>query len=118
MSRTRRSAWNYLSAVGYLAAAPALALVSMPLLLRWLGAERLGAYRAASDWGGYVALLELGVGGALLPILARTLGRGDVDATRAAVVAGFRAYLRVTAWMVAAALALVAVVPWLVPVAP
>lgn len=96
----------------------ALSLVTTPLLLRWLGGERLGAFRALTDWFGYLALLELGFGGALRPLLARELARGTEDGIRALLEAGLRVYLRVTAAALAAGLVLVAVIPALVRVGP
>jgi O-antigen/teichoic acid export membrane protein len=72
-----------------------IGLVSTPLLLRWLGDERYGAFRAASDWAGYVNLLELGIGGALLALLAKAVGQGDREQIRLTLATGLRAYLQI-----------------------
>src|SRR5437868_2451920 len=116
MTRTRRSFWSYLSSVAFSLVTMAVAIVSTPLLLAWLGAERFGAYRAASDWGGYLSLLELGLGNALLPLLAWSLARSDKDGLRATVAAGIRAYSWMALAMLAGGIALGLILPWLVPV--
>lgn len=90
--------------------------VATPFVLRWLGEERYGAFRAASDWFSYLSLLELGIGGALLALLARAVGRGDTGATLATLATGARWYLRIVLGMFAAGLLLAAAITELVPV--
>ncbi|MGO9604274.1 MAG: lipopolysaccharide biosynthesis protein [Candidatus Binataceae bacterium] len=85
-------------------------------MLRWLGDERYGAVEAATDWLAYISLLEFGIGGALLPLMARALAQRDERQVGTLLVAGIRAYLVVTALMVAAGLALVAIIPHVLPV--
>ena len=72
-----------------------IGLVSTPLLLHWLGDERYGAFRAASDWVSYVNLLDLGIGGALLALLAKAVGQGDHKQIRLTLAMGLRAYLQI-----------------------
>ena len=118
MSRTRHSTINYLTNVTFTVVTLALALVATPFMLRWLGAEALGAYRAAADWVGYLAVLELGLGGAMLPLVARALSQPDGDGgarLRAVMTGGFRAYRWVTVPMLCGAAGLVAIMPWLMP---
>ncbi len=69
-----------------------IAFISTPLLLRWLGPERFGAVRAAGDWFGHLTLLELGLGGALPPLLAMALGRGEREHARRLLGAGIRLF--------------------------
>ena len=95
--RTRRTALNFAGSVALSAATLVVGFVATPLLLRWLGTERFGALRAASDWLGHVSLLEAGVAGALAPLLAAALGRHDPPALRRAVHAGLRAQALVAA---------------------
>lgn len=90
--------------------------VATPLVLRWLGSERLGAFRAASDWLGYLGLLEMGLGGALLALMARALGTGDDLALRAVITAGLRAFRKVALWMLVGGGLLALAIPKLVPV--
>src|SRR5438093_5900822 len=102
MTRSARSTWNYLTILAFSAISMAVALVVMPILLRYLGQARLGASRAVLDWAGYLTLLELGLGGALMPLLARELARNEQAAVSAVLAAGFKAYTRVTAVMLIA----------------
>jgi O-antigen/teichoic acid export membrane protein len=90
--------------------------VATPFLLRWLGEERFGAFRAANDWFVYLGLLEFGVGGALLALLAQAVGRGDARSIRSTLAVGIRAYLWISAAMVAAGMGLVLFITRLVPV--
>jgi O-antigen/teichoic acid export membrane protein len=91
--------------------------IATPFLLRWLGEARFGAFRAASDWFAYLMFLELGVGGALLALLARAIGRGDDHETRRMLGAGIWWYLRIAGLMIAAGAALSLLITWLIPVA-
>jgi O-antigen/teichoic acid export membrane protein len=102
----------------FTAATTATALVTTPLLVRWLGEERFGAYRAVNDWYGYLTLLDFGVGGAMAPLLARALGRGDRRALRGALAAGVRAYLGITALALVVGAAMTPLITWQVVVPP
>lgn len=111
--RVRRSLLNFGTMVLYTGVTTMVALWSTPLLLGWLGEERFGAYRVVNDAYGYLTLLELGLGGALGPLLARALGERDHRALGATVATGVRGYLRVSAWTLAIGVLLTPVVPWL-----
>lgn len=115
MARTRRAALNYLTGVAQIAVAIAVGLWATPLILRWLGEERYGAYRAAQDWLGYVGLLELGLGGALVALLAQAIR--DTRRVSRVLAAGLRAYAAAGVVMAIAGVALVIAAPALVPVA-
>ena len=54
-----------------------IGIFGTPLLLYWLGDERYGAFLAATDWGNYLNLLELGISGSLLALLAKAVGIGE-----------------------------------------
>ena len=90
--------------------------VATPFILEWLGEERFGAFRAASDWFAYLGLLELGVSGALLALLARGVGQGDAQATRNTLAAGVWWYIRIAAVMITAGIGLSLAITLLVPV--
>jgi O-antigen/teichoic acid export membrane protein len=98
MSRSRRAIWGYATVLLFIVVTAATSLLATPLLLRddWLGKERFGAYRMVLDWCGYLTLLDLGLGGALAPLLAQALGRGDRQALRRVLATGTRAYLGLT----------------------
>lgn len=116
MSRSSRAISNYLSGLLFTAVMLAAGLLSTPLLLRWLGLERLGAYRAAADWMACLTLLELGFGGSSLALLARAMGRGDRESVRDVLAASVRAFLRVMLVMIVGGAFLAIVVRRLVPV--
>jgi O-antigen/teichoic acid export membrane protein len=120
VSRTRRATWNYATGIGFTAFSVSAGLLATPLLLHWLGDERLGAQRAATDWFGYLSLLELGLGGTLLPVLARavTTSRDRVKAAEvsAAVAAGIQAYLVVTLFTLIGGAGLLCTILYLIPV--
>ena len=54
----------------------AVGLFASPWLEHWLNEDRFGAFRVVLDCQGYLTLLELGLGGALSPLLARALAQG------------------------------------------
>lgn len=116
--RARRTAYTFGTAMVFSAVTMVVGLIAVPLLLHWLGEERYGAYRATADWYGYLPLFELGLGGALLPLLARAAGRGDDTTLRATIASSVRAYLRVTLFMLAGGIVLLVVIGKLVPVQP
>src|SRR5262252_10086744 len=70
MNRTQRSAWNLAAGLAFALTSAAGSLFSTPLLLRWLGAERLGAFKAITGWIGFLTFFELGLGGAMMAALA------------------------------------------------
>jgi O-antigen/teichoic acid export membrane protein len=113
MTPGRRSVVTYAAATANAVVGLLLGLAATPLLLRWLGPDRLGLYRAATEWVGYVALLDLGVGGAVVIVLAKAVGAGDRAEVTAAVAAGGRAYLRVAGLAALGVGALIAVAPLL-----
>ena len=93
MSRSQRASWTFsLSLIASVSTAIA-ALLTTPVLLHYLGDERVGAYRVAIEWTGYLALLDFGVTGALQVAFAKSLGAGDRAGVAAAVRAGLRAGL-------------------------
>jgi O-antigen/teichoic acid export membrane protein len=114
MSRTRNSAWNAAAGLTYTLASAATSFFATPLLLRWLGSERLGAYRALTDWIGYLTLLELGLGGALMAALAVRLGQSDRGAVTRTLAAGLRAYCQVMLAQLVGGMALVIALPHII----
>ncbi|MBE9011126.1 lipopolysaccharide biosynthesis protein, partial [Pseudanabaenaceae cyanobacterium LEGE 13415] len=73
---------------------------STPLLLQWLGDERFGAFRAATDLLGYLLLFDMGIGGALCALLIQAIQRSDPSEVGTVLAIGIRAYLKVLLWMV------------------
>lgn len=116
MDRTRKATWGFLSGLAFAGMTMIVGLVATPLLLRWLGAESFGAFRAASDWTGQLSIFELGLNWALIPLFAGALGQGDVPTVRAILRAGVRVYLGAALLMLAAGAGLALAIPRLVPV--
>jgi O-antigen/teichoic acid export membrane protein len=110
--RVRRSLLSFGTMVLYTGVTMVVGLWSTPLLQLWLGVKSFGGLRVINSAYNYLGLLELGLGGALAPLLARAVGTGDRQAMGATVAAGFRDYLRVTVLTVAMGLVLTPVIPW------
>lgn len=70
-------------------------LFTSPWLEHWLNKDRFGAFRVVLDCQGYLALLELGLGGALAPLLARAFALDDDRALKQSMAAAAQAYLGV-----------------------
>ncbi len=64
--------------------------VATPYLLAFLGAERLGAFRAAQQWTGYLPYLYFGLGPALTVFILRATSRGYLEQASSLVKAGLR----------------------------
>lgn len=116
--RTRRTALTFASGLFVTAATLLVAFITTPLILRWLGPERFGAARAAADWFGHLSILEFGVGGALAPLLAIELGRGNAAGVRATMAEGVRAFVRVALFAVLGGVLITLLIGRLVPVSP
>jgi len=117
--RTRLAGHNAVSGLVYSAVTLVVGLVATPMLLRFLGEDRLGAARTATDLYGWLTLLELGLGGTVGPLLAASLARGDARRMHHTMAAGTRAYLILTlpVLVVGSALALSGLLDRLIPVA-
>lgn len=85
--------------------------VSTPWILRNLGQERFGAFRALTDWFGYLTILDLGVSGSVLARLGPKIGAGDETGVAAVLTAGFRVYLWIAVTMFAGGAVLVLGLP-------
>jgi O-antigen/teichoic acid export membrane protein len=118
LSRTRSSFWNLVSGLIMSGGAMVVGMLTTPVLLRLLGDECLGAFRAATDWGGYLAFFGMGLAGALQSLFAGACSRRDAGATAGILAAGLWASVRVSALALAVGLVLVVASPWLIPVAP
>lgn len=112
--RTRQSILNFASGILFTAVTTLTALLTVPLLADWLGVMRSGAFRVMIECLGYLTLLDLGLGGALSPLLARAAGRGDDRSLRDTLVAGMRSYLKLTLVIIGVGLAATPMVVWLI----
>jgi O-antigen/teichoic acid export membrane protein len=116
MTRGRRSILTYLSGSLKTVATMVLSLAAVPFIIQWLGEEKYGAFRATLEWFGHLALLQLGMDGALRAMLANALGREDEAALERTLRAGVHGFLRLTATMVLGGLILALSIRALVPV--
>ncbi len=114
--RTKRAVSNFITGIILQIITLLVGLFSTPLLLSWLGDDRYGAFRAASDWVGYLALLELGIGGSVRALLAKAVGSGDRQQIRLTLAVGIRAYLQIMAGMGLVGVGLGLFITQLVPV--
>ncbi|MEH2160628.1 MAG: lipopolysaccharide biosynthesis protein [Nostoc sp.] len=114
--RTGRSVVNFATGLVLQIMTLGIGLVSTPMLLSWLGDDRYGAFRAATDWGNYLNLLELGIGGSLLALLAKAVGIGDRQLIRLTLATAIRTYLNIMAGMILVGVGLGCFITYLVPV--
>lgn len=117
-SRARRATFSYISMMMFTLVTVVTGLFATPWLTRWLGDERFGAARVLAEYAGYLALLDLGLGGALSPLLSRALAEGDERRLRGVMAAGLRLYLFVTATILVVGFVATPWIPRLVRVPP
>ena len=108
--RSRLAAWNYASMLIFATVTTFTGLIITPLLVRYLGDSRFGAARVVVETAGYLTLLDLGLSGALSPLLARAMGRRDAKELRATFASGLRLYFMVALLTVTTGLLLT---PWI-----
>ncbi len=114
--RTNRSVINFGSIVAFQILTMSIGIVCTPLLLKWLGDDRYGAFRAASDLTNYLNLLELGLSGSLMSLLANAVGVGDIQHIYLTLVTGIKAYLKITFFILSTGIGLGFFITQLVPV--
>jgi len=90
----------------------AAGFITTPYLLRFLGAERLGAFRASQQWMSYLAFLYVGLGPTLVVLLLRPASKGDLAGTVGVLKSGMRITMRQMLWV---ALPAGLVLAWFMP---
>jgi O-antigen/teichoic acid export membrane protein len=118
LTRTRAAILNYLSSVALTGTTMAVGLIATPFLVRWLGEERFGATRAATDVIGYLALLTLGYNAALLPLLAESINKSDIPLLRTALAIGIRFFTKVAILSILVGLILAAFIGKIIHASP
>jgi len=103
----RNAAWNLLTQCLPMA----VALATMPWLIRGLGTDRFGVMTLSWMVLGYFSLFDLGLGRALTKMVAERLGRGRGDEVPALV---WTSMALMTALGLAGTALVTAVTPWLV----
>lgn len=109
--RTRLAILNFGTMIAFTAVTITVGLFASPWLERWLNEDRFGAFRVILDCQGYLALLELGLGGALAPLLARAFAMKDERALGQSMAAAAQAYLGVSLATLAAGAGLTSILP-------
>jgi O-antigen/teichoic acid export membrane protein len=109
--RTRNALLNFVTLIAFTVVTIAVGLFASPWLEHWLNQDRFGAFRVVLDCQGYLTLLELGLGGALSPLLARALAQDDERGLSQAMAAASQAYLRVSLAVLVAGAALMPMLP-------
>lgn len=89
-ARSRRSLLTWLVTGANAFLGGFIGLWVTPLLLRHLGAERLGAFRALAEAFGYLALLDLGLLSALGVFILRARASGEDERAAGLGLLGFR----------------------------
>jgi O-antigen/teichoic acid export membrane protein len=116
--RTIRFILTLISHEAYTITMVVVGLFATPLLLHWLHDERFGAFQVATDWMAYLFLLEFGLGGALMPLIAISEARRDEKAVHDLMVTGVRAYTKVAMASIVAVVLLAIFATHLIPVQP
>ena len=88
------------------------ALISVPLTLHYLGAERYGLWMTISSLAAFLAFADLGIGNGMLNAIAAAYGRDDRDAIRGYVSSGFVVLSTVAAALLLLFAAAYSFVPW------
>jgi len=110
--RYRRVALTFAASVAGRGAAGVAALVTVPVMLRYLGAERYGLWAALSSAAAALLFADLGIGNGLLTVLAADSGRDDRASARRHVSSAFFALLGVAAVLAAVGAVAYPLVPW------
>jgi O-antigen/teichoic acid export membrane protein len=114
MSRALNSAWNLAAGLGLTLVSAVASFFATPWLLRWLGAERLGAFKALTDWVGQLTFVEFGLDGALMAAFVVRISRGDRAGVMRMAAAGIHAYWWVAFFQIAGGILLVVALPHLI----
>lgn len=109
LERHRRVALTVLASAAAKGASLLTTIVSVPLTVRYLGAERYGLWMAIGSIVAMFSFADLGIGNGLINAVSEAHGRNDRDGARRSVSSAFFILAGVAA-LVAAAFALV--YPW------
>lgn len=80
MTRTRRAIWGVLTNYAATILMAVSSFVIIPIILRYLSREDYGLWATIGQMLGYLALLDLGVGSAVVRRTARMRSTGDMEA--------------------------------------
>ena len=92
MTRTRRSVYSLIAMCLNTGSSVVIGLVATPLLLDWLGDDRMGLARVGQQWFGYSLLFSMGLDGALAAHFSKAASSGDRSLLLSTIRGGIRAY--------------------------
>jgi len=118
MSRSRSAMKNWLSMLLFTVVTMATGFIVTPLVYEPLGEDRFGLVRTLSEMFAYFGLIAQGLSVSLVPLLAKSIGVGDRDATRRFLAAGLRCYGVVVCCIVLLGVAVLPGIPLAFPVSP
>lgn len=110
--RYRRIAWSTLLAGVAKLISMGTGLISVPLVIGYLGSERYGMWVTMSSLVAALGPLDLGIGLGLLTILSDADGRGDHVTARRAVATSLAMLLTIAVAVLLAFVAAYAFIPW------
>lgn len=110
--RQRRVALSALASIAARAITITASLVTVPLTLRYLGAERYGIWMVVSSFSMALAFADMGLGNGLVNEIASAHGRDDRAAIRRLVSSGYAALAAVAALLLLAFAIAYPFVPW------
>jgi O-antigen/teichoic acid export membrane protein len=110
--RVRRAALTGLAAAAAKGVSVLTIIVTIPLSLQYLGAERYGLWMAVTTVLSVVAFADLGIGHGLTNAVAKALGRSDTSALQQAIASAFFPLLALGASAIVGILLLAPHVPW------
>jgi len=119
MSRTDRAVWGVVSSYAATLATAIAGFVIVPIVLRYVSREEYGLWAAVGQAIGYLALLDLGVGSAVIRRTAQ-LGPGESSAaaTSRTVSTAVAVYAGLSVLLLAVGFLLTPVIPRLLSVPP
>lgn len=110
--RHRRAALTTLAAVVARSLSIVTGLITVPLTLHYLGAERYGMWMTMSSLVAMIAFTDLGIGNGLLNAVSRAYGKDDFAAIKEYVSSGVLVLSGIALCIVAIFAALYCIVPW------
>jgi len=110
--RYRRAAWSTVAGVGARLLGLAVSLVTIPLAIGYLGAERYGLWITISAITAMLTFADFGLGNGLMNAVANAYGRDDAAAAQRAVSSAFLILTAIAAVAITGFALLYGVVPW------
>jgi O-antigen/teichoic acid export membrane protein len=110
--RYRRAAWTSVALTGARVIAMAVALITVPLTLHYLGRERYGLWITITSVLTMLAFSDLGIANGLLNKLSAARGAGDEKLGRELVSSAFYVLLAIGAGLSALMLLANPIIPW------